>query len=191
MGKDVYNPLFAAELTIIQGGATQPLEHPVALQDELKKQRRNKIAEAIKKRFEEKSLQERLANQELTTANVLREGLFGFLPGDDTLLIDLYPQGNAYRATDKITYDPLWQHMLEYFTVSQKANIIAMFETIKQFAPRLEDEAQSQTRKRQLRHDHLITLSDTRQVPLEGWLSLVNLGTNRANLIFGAVKKIE
>ena len=189
MSKELFNPIFA-KLTLVENGAEKTFENSGQPIDEIKQQRRNKIAESLKERFEKQSFQERLTKSEQTTINVLREGLLGFLP-DETLLIDLHPQGNGNSATNKISTDPLWQHMLEFLSSQQKTDIIAIFETIEKFAPRLEDETQKEARKRHLQHDHLITLSDVRQVPLEGWLSLVNLGKNRANLIFEAVKKIE
>jgi hypothetical protein len=165
------------------------LENPVGIKDELKQQRRNKIADVFKARFEEKSLQERLAKIP-TTANVLREGFLGFLP-DETLLTDIYPQGEGNRTSDKITFDPLWEHVLEFLNNRQRVDTVSMFKAIEQFAPRLEDETQIEKRATQLKHNHLITLFDIRQVPLEGWLALDYLGKGRANLIFEAAKKIE
>jgi hemoglobin-like flavoprotein len=157
--------------------------------DDLKQLRRYKLATVINKRFEEQSLQERLTKTKSQTSDILREGFLGFLP-KETLLKDIYPQGEGNLFSDKISNDPLWKHMFDFFSQRQKKNIVAIFEAIAEFAPKLEDETQNVKRRTSLKHNHLITLSDLRQVPLLGWLSINNLGKSRANLIYEAAKKI-
>jgi hypothetical protein len=156
--------------------------------DDLKQLRRDKLANLINQRFEELSLRERLAKTKSETSDILREGLLGFLP-DDTLLKDIYPQGKGFLVSDKISNDSLWKQMIDFLPMKQKENIIALFEAIEEFAPKLEDENQKEGRAKFFGHDHLITIGDVRQFTLEGWKKMNNLGKGRANLIFEAARK--
>ncbi len=168
-----------------QGGGLQDLE---------KQRRRKQVEKIADKRFMEKSLEERLKlleKDQLTPADILREGLFGFLP-DETLLEDIYPQGEGEDAFSRLSLDPLWKHVNAQLESNQKTNIIRLFNAVRKFAPTLEseDEHLREVSGRRLKRKHLITLGDARSAPLSGWAALSDISDNRANLILEAVKKI-
>ena len=160
-----------------------------------KSQRRENIAQVLNIRFKEKSLKQRLSllnDEEPTVGSILNEGLFGFLP-DETMLLDLYPQGDGLRPVDKNGHDPLWKNISVLLNLNRQGNVVNIFKIIEKISKHLEDETQIEKTKRTLDgNEHLITLGDARKiVDTKTWIKHDGINTDRANTIITAFKKIE